>query len=77
MDVQEKVNGILLELLDITETDLRPEATLIGDLQASSVDIVEVIAALENEFDLDISDEEAQGLRTIGALVEFIQGKTS
>ena len=77
MDVQEKVNGILLELLEITETDLRPEATLIGDLQASSVDIVEVIAALENEFDLDISDEEAQGLRTIGALVEFIQGKTS
>ena len=77
MDVQEKVNGILLELLDITETDLRPEATLIGDLQARSVDIVEVIAALENEFDLDISDEEAQGLRTIGALVEFIQGKTS
>ena len=75
MSVQEKVYEILVEILDASEGDLKPEATLIGDLEASSVDLVEIIAAIENEFDLDISDEEAQQLRTVKALVEFLEKK--
>jgi len=75
MSIQEKVYGILVEILDSSETDLKPEATLIGDLEASSVDLVEIIAAVENEFDIDISDEEAQQLRTVQALIDFIENK--
>ena len=77
MQVEETVKRILLELLDISEDKIVPEATLIGDLDASSVDLVEVIAAVENEFDIDISDEEAQQLRSVKAVVEFIERKKS
>jgi acyl carrier protein len=75
MSVEDSVKKILMELLDVEESDLTPEATFIGDLEASSVDLVEVIAAAENEFDIDISDEDAQKLRSVGALSEFIEKK--
>ncbi len=77
MSVQEKVYEILVEILDTSEADLNPEATLIGDLEASSVDLVEIIAAIENEFDMDISDEEAQQLRTVKAVIDFVESKLS
>lgn len=77
MDVQEKVKEILLDILDIAEERIVPEAKLRADLGASSVDLVEVLAALENEFDLDIPDTDAQTMRTVGAICEYIQAKTS
>ena len=77
MDVQERIYAILLDILEISEEDLTPDAKLMSDLAASSVDLVEVIAALENEFDLDISDDEAQQIRTVGAIVEFVTRKTA
>ena len=77
MDVQERIHAILLDILEISEEDLTPDAKLMSDLAASSVDLVEVIAALENEFDLDISDDEAQQIRTVGAIVEFVTRKTA
>lgn len=77
MSVQERVNNILLDILEIKEKDLVPEAKLRQDLKASSVDLVEVIAALENEFDIDISDAEAAEVRTLGAMYEFVSSKSS
>ena len=77
MALQEKIDEILLDILDISEEDIKPDAQLRRDLGASSVDLVEIVASLENEFDLDISDEEAQEMRTVGAIIEFIQAKAA
>jgi len=77
MSVEERVKGILLDILDIDEGTVVPEATLITDLGASSVDLVEIIAAIENQFDIEISDEEAQKIRTVRALIDYLKKKTS
>jgi len=77
MSAEEKVKSILLDILDVSEADLVPDASLRTQLGASSVDLVEVIAALENEFDLDISDEDAQTMRNVQDIVKYIEGKTS
>jgi acyl carrier protein len=75
MTTTEKVNKILLDNLDIKEADLRPDAMLLSDLGATSVDVVEILAALENEFDIEISEEEAQKLRTPGDIVKYIDSR--
>ena len=77
MSVEEKVRSILLDILDISEADLTPDAALRTHLGASSVDLVEVVAALENEFDLDVSDEEAQTMSSLADIVKYIEDKTS
>ncbi len=77
MAVQEQVNEILIDILDIEEEKITSDAKLMTDLGASSVDLVEIVASLENEFSLDIPDEDAQKLRTVGAIVEYVQSKTS
>jgi len=77
MSVEEQVRGILLDILDVAEGDLVPEASLRTDLGASSVDLVEVIAALENEFDMEISDEDAEKMRNVGDIIRYVEGKTA
>ncbi len=75
MDVEQSVKGILLDILDISEGDIVPGASLRSDLGATSVDLVEVIAALENQFDFDITDEEAHKIRTVQSLMGFVKDK--
>ena len=75
MSVQEKVNKILLDNLDVSPSDLVPDAPLRSKLGATSVDLVEILAALENEFDMEITDEEARDLRTPGDVVKFIEAR--
>jgi acyl carrier protein len=77
MDVEAKVREILLANLDVTESDITPDASVMDDLGASSVDLVEIVAGLENEFDLEISDEDWADMRTVRALVDYIKGRTS
>ena len=77
MSVQERVKEILMDILDVEEKAIVPDATFITDLGASSVDLVEIIAAVENHFDIEISDEEAQQIRTVRALIDFLKTKTS
>ena len=75
MDLQDKVKSIVLDILDISEPEFAVDASLRSKLGASSVDLVEIIAALENEFDLDISDEEAQTMQTPGEIAAFVETK--
>lgn len=75
MSVLEKVNKILLDNLDVSLADLVPDAPLRSKLGATSVDLVEILAALENEFDTEITDEEARDLRTPGDVVKFIEAR--
>lgn len=74
--IEAKVKDILLDLLDTSEEKITPDASLINDLGASSVDLVEVLAELENEYDIDISDEQAERIRTVQSIIDFVQSAT-
>ena len=68
----EKLKKIIVEQLGVDEGDVKPEASFVEDLNADSLDLVELIMALEEEFGVEISDEEANQLTTVGAAHEFV-----
>lgn len=72
-EVFEKVKGIIVEQLGVAEASVTMEASFIDDLGADSLDIVELIMALEEEFDLQIPDSEAEKISTVGDVVEYIK----
>jgi len=75
MDVFEKVKSVIVEKLDVEPEKITPDARFIEDLGADSLDIVELIMGLEDEFGLEITDEEAEQIRTVGDAVEFIKAR--
>jgi acyl carrier protein len=72
-EVEAKVKEIVCEQLGVAEDEVAPNASFIEDLGADSLDIVELVMALEEEYDLEISDEEAEKIRTVGDVVAFIE----
>ncbi|MGB4465584.1 MAG: acyl carrier protein [Eubacteriales bacterium] len=68
-----KVKDIIVEQLGVDESEVKMEASFIDDLGADSLDIVELIMALEEEFDLEIPDKEAEKITTVGDAVEYIK----
>ena len=72
-DIFEKVKGIIVEQLGVTESSVTMEASFIDDLGADSLDIVELIMALEEEFDTEIPDGDAEKVVTVGDVVEYIK----
>jgi len=70
--VQQRVNDILAEQLGVESATLTPEANLVDDLGADSLDVVELVMALEEEFGVEIPDEEVENIRTIRDVVEYI-----
>jgi len=73
--VFDKIKEIVVEQLGVEENEVKLE-TSFQDLNADSLDIVELIMALEEEFELEIPDEDAEKLRTVGAAVDYIKEKT-
>ena len=71
-DVAEKVKNIICEQLDVPEADVVPAASFVDDLGADSLDQVELIMAMEEEFDLSISDEDAEKIATVQDAIEYI-----
>lgn len=71
--VFDKVKGIIVDQLGVSEDDVTSEATFLGDLGADSLDLVELIMALEEEFDIEIPDEDAEKLQTVGDAVDYIR----
>ena len=71
--VFEKVKEIVVEQLGVEDSEVTMEASFIDDLGADSLDIVELIMALEEEFDLEIPDKEAEKITTVGDAVEYIK----
>lgn len=69
----EKVKGIIIDLLGVDAEKVLPEARFREDLEADSLDLVELIMALEDQFGGEISDEEAQNITTVGEAVTYLE----
>lgn len=73
MDIFETVKSVVAEQLGVDESEITMESSFNDDLEADSLDIVELMMALEDEFKIEISDEEAGKISTIGDVVEYIK----
>ena len=74
-DMVEKVKDIIVEELGVEREKLTETASFLEDLGADSLDTVELVMAFEKEFDIDIPDEEAEKLRTVGDALKYLQDK--
>lgn len=75
--VFEKIKDILAEQLNIDENDVTMDSSFIDDLGADSLDIVELIMAMEEEFGVEIPEEDAESISTVGAAVEYIKANSN
>ena len=73
--VFEKVKAILVDQLNISEDTVQMDSLFVDDLNADSLDMVELVMAMEQEFNISIPDEEAERIKTVGDAVEFIKSK--
>lgn len=74
-EVQSKLKEIVMDRLNAEEEQIKPEASFVEDLGADSLDIVELIMGIEEEFDIEIPDEDAEKLTTVGEAMEYVKGK--
>jgi acyl carrier protein len=72
----EKVKGVIVEQLGVEADQVTIDASFVDDLNADSLDLVELIMAFEEEFGMEISDEDAAKLTTVGQAIEYIQERT-
>ena len=72
-EILEKIKAIIVEQLGVTDTSVTMEASFIDDLGADSLDIVELVMALEEEFDIEIPDSDAEKVVTVGDVVDYIK----
>lgn len=71
--VFEKIREIIAEQLRIDEDDVKMETNLMKDLEADSIDAVEIIMGIEEEYDFEIPDEDAEQFQTVGDIVEYVE----
>jgi len=71
--VFERVKGIVVDQLGVAEEEVTPEASFVDDLGADSLDVVELVMALEEEFGVEIPDEDAEKIVTVGEAVKYIE----
>ncbi|MGI6035592.1 MAG: acyl carrier protein [Limnochordia bacterium] len=73
MDLFERVKQIIVEQLGVDEEQVTLDASFVDNLGADSLDIVELVMTLEEEFDLEIPDEDAENITTVGSAVEYLK----
>ncbi len=69
----DRVKGIVVDQLGVAEEEIKPEASFVDDLGADSLDVVELVMALEEEFGVEIPDEDAEKIITVGEAVKYIE----
>lgn len=72
-EILEKLKGIIVEQLGVEEDAVKPEATFVEDLSADSLDIVELVMAIEEEFELEIPDQAAENIVTVQDVIDYIK----
>ena len=77
MSSADKVKNIIVDKLGVEESRIVPEASFLDDLGADSLDLVELIMEFEEEFDIEIPDEDAETITTVGAALDYIDKHTS
>ncbi len=77
MAVQEKITEIIVEQLGVKPEEVVPEASFVDDLGADSLDTVELVMALEEEFGIEIPDEDAEKIQTVGDAIRYIEEKAT
>ncbi len=77
MAVEEKIKDIIVEQLGVAASEVVPEASFIDDLGADSLDIVELVMAIEEEFDLEIPDDDAEKIQSIGDAISYVEERTN
>ncbi|HUB67681.1 MAG TPA: acyl carrier protein [Candidatus Methylacidiphilales bacterium] len=75
--IEDKVKDIIVEQLGVNPEQVTPQAKFIEDLGADSLDTVELVMAFEEEFNVEVPDEEAEKLQTVGDVVKYIEDKAS
>jgi acyl carrier protein len=70
--IEAKVKSIIADQLGVGEDEIKPESSFIEDLGADSLDIVELVMAMEEEFEVEIPDEEAENIKTVGDAINYI-----
>ncbi|MGM7701138.1 acyl carrier protein [Pseudalkalibacillus sp. Hm43] len=71
-DIQERITKIIVDRLGVDEEEVKVESSFKEDLGADSLDVVELVMELEDEFDMEISDEDAEKIATVGDVVNYI-----
>ncbi len=72
-NIEEKVSEIIVEQLGVNADQIKPEAKLIEDLGADSLDAVELVMAVEEEFEIEVPDEEAEKLAAVGDIIAYVE----
>lgn len=77
MTVLDRVTKVVVDRLGVDVSEVKPEASFRDDLGADSLDVVELVMELEDEFDMEISDDDAEKIGTVGDAVKFIEEKVN
>ena len=75
MDIRSKVKDIIVDQLGVSESEVTDEASFIEDLGADSLDTMELIMAFESEFGIEIPDEDAEKIKTVGDTIKYLEEK--
>ena len=76
-ELETRVTSIVKQQLDVEQAQLVPEANLLDDLGADSLDVVELVMALEEEFKIEVPDEDVENMRTIKDIVDYVGAKAN
>ena len=75
MTTLERVRKVLMEQLEVSEDEVTPTASIVDDLGADSLDVVEIVMGLKEEFDIEVSDQDAEKLPTVQDIVNYVEEK--
>ena len=76
-EIEEKVIGIVSEQMNVDKSEITRETSFVNDLNADSLDTVELVMEFEDEFELSIPDEEAEKIQTVGQAIDYIKGHSN